>query len=138
MFSSKKKSQPVEVATLVGRNTEIQGNIVFHGALHVDGRVKGDITSADGNDDALLTIGEQGVVEGELRVPRIIIDGTVVGNIYSVQVLELEVHAKITGDLHYHRLEMALGAEVNGQLIPEREVAPSQEDRGEGTDINNS
>lgn len=125
MFNGKKKSQAVELATLVGRDTEINGNLIFRGALHVEGRVKGDITAASEDAEALLTIGERGVIEGEIRVPKIILDGTVVGNIYSVQMVELETHAKVIGNLHYHRLEMALGAEVNGQLIPERNIAPS-------------
>lgn len=138
MFSSKKKSQPVELATLVGRDTEIHGSIVFRGALHVDGRVKGNITAVEGNDEALLTIGENGVVEGDVWAPRIVLDGTVVGTIHSTQILELEVHARVSGNLHYHRLEMAMGAEVNGQLIPERDVAPAAEGSGEQTAINNS
>lgn len=120
MFESKKKARPAETATIVGRGTEIHGGIMFRGALHVDGRVKGDITAMGDDEGALLTIGESGVVEGEIRVPRVTLDGTVVGNVHSNQLIELAAHAKVTGNIHYNRLEMAMGAEVNGQLMPSR------------------
>jgi len=127
MFDSKKKSRPVELATLIGQDTEIHGDIVFRGALHVEGRVKGDISSVMDDENALLTVGERGAVEGEIRVPRISVDGTVLGNIFSSQIVELASHAKITGNIHYQRLEMALGAEVNGQLLPTRTAEPAAE-----------
>lgn len=127
MFDGKKKSRPVELATLVGRDTEIHGDIVFRGALHVEGRVKGDITSVTEDDGALLTVGEHGVVEGEIRVPRITLDGMVIGNVFASQVIELVANARVTGNIHYHRLEMAMGAEVNGQLIPTRGTEPSSQ-----------
>lgn len=139
MFDSKKKARPAELATLVGRETEIRGGIVFRGALHVEGRVKGDISAAIDDDGALLTVGEHGVVEGEVRVPRLSVNGTVTGNVFSSQIVELASLAKITGNIHYVRLEMALGAEVNGQLIPDRPAdLPAESGLVQSDDANGS
>lgn len=139
MFDSKKKARPAELATLVGRDTAIHGGIVFRGALHVEGRVKGDISAAIDDDGALLTVGEHGVVEGEVRVPRLSVNGTVTGNVFSSQVVELASRAKITGNIHYQRLEMALGAEVNGQLIPAQAAdLPAESSSAESNEVEGS
>ena len=64
-----------------------------------------------------MRISETGVVEGEIRVPNIIINGKVVGNVYSGQHIELAKKAVVNGDVHYSMMEMVMGAQVNGSLI---------------------
>ena len=114
--NSNKKQRSEKVDTLIGQHTELHGDIIFTGGLHVDGRIKGNVI-AEKDGATMLVLSEQGVVEGEIRVPYIVINGQVVGDIYAFESVELAQHARITGNVYYNRIEVAMGAEVNGSLV---------------------
>jgi len=114
--NSNKKQRSEKVDTLIGQHTELHGDIIFAGGLHVDGRIKGNVI-AEKDGATMLVLSEQGVVEGEIRVPYIVINGQVVGDIYAFESVELAQHARITGNVYYNRIEVAMGAEVNGSLV---------------------
>ena len=117
MFSKEKnKPKSTRIDTLIGQNTQVKGDISFSGGLRIDGTVIGNITS-NGDDKSVLTISEQGNIEGEVKVPNLLINGSISGNVYASQHVELAPKAKVEGNLYYHLLEMAMGSEVNGQLI---------------------
>lgn len=102
--------------TLISNKSEFIGDLHFSGGLHIDGRIKGNLV-ADEQSGAVVRISETGVVEGEIRVPNVIINGTVIGNVYSGQHVELAKKALVNGDVHYNMMEMVMGAQVNGSLI---------------------
>ncbi len=116
MFKKDKKKKAARLDTLVGHNTRITGDILFNGGLRIDGHVEGNIVAPD-DSDAVFTLSEQGQIEGEVRAPNLLINGAISGNVYSSQYIELAPKARINGNVYYHLLEMAIGAEVNGQLI---------------------
>ena len=111
-----KKFRAPKVSTVIGEGTVISGDLVFRGGLHLDGTVKGDISSSEG-DEVTLTVSEKGEVNGDVRVTHMILNGTVIGDVYVTGRVELAPQARVTGSLYYNLLEMAMGAEVNGQLI---------------------
>ncbi len=121
-----------KVDSLIGRDTEFTGDIRFRGGLHVDGKVKGTLV-ADDDPAALLTISEQGVVEGEIRVPHVHINGSVTGNIHCDEKLVVLDQARIEGEVHYRLLEISVGAEINGKLVHLGEN-PADKTRQQGTD----
>ncbi|NQZ52738.1 MAG: polymer-forming cytoskeletal protein [Piscirickettsiaceae bacterium] len=117
MFNKgKNKAKSTRLDTLIGQYTHIKGDISFSGGLRVDGSIAGNISAA-GDNDSVLTLSEQGSIEGEVKVPHIIINGSISGNVYATEHVELAPQAKVRGNVYYHLLEMAMGAEVNGQLI---------------------
>ena len=75
-----------KVDSLIGRDTRFTGDIRFQGGLHVDGQVQGTLL-AENDPAALLTISEQGSVEGEIRVPHVHINGSMKGNIHCSEKL---------------------------------------------------
>jgi cytoskeletal protein CcmA (bactofilin family) len=103
---------------LIGAGTSIEGNVVFTGGLRVDGQVRGNIIAEEGKPGTLV-ISEQAKVEGEIRVPHIVINGTVAGPVQSTEYVELQSKANVTGDVRYNTLEMQLGAVVQGRLVHE-------------------
>jgi len=111
-----KKFRAPKVSTVIGEGTAISGDVVFAGGLHLDGSVKGDIRAAEG-EEVSLTVSEKGEIIGDVRVSHMILNGQVVGDVYVSGRVELAPQAKVTGSLYYNLLEMAMGAEVNGQLI---------------------
>lgn len=116
MWSNSKNGRQHSYETLISNKTKIEGDISFSGGLHIDGHVKGSIFAAD-DKQAVVRVSNQGVVEGEVRAPNIIINGEVKGDIHCSEHLELAANASITGTVHYQLLEMVMGAQVNGRLI---------------------
>lgn len=125
MFGKKKAFRPPRVNTLVGDQTKIEGDLTFNGGLHIDGAVHGNVAvETDDDEKSAVTISANGTVVGEVRVPNLILDGTVTGDVFISERVELAEHAKINGNLHYRFLEMAMGATVNGQLVHYAEDEP--------------
>lgn len=118
MFGSKKigKIKANRVSTVIGQGTEIHGNISFVGGLHVDGIVKGNVTGDLGS-NAVLSLSELGMIEGEVRVPMVILNGSVLGSVFASERVELAPKSKVTGDVTYNLIEMSVGAQVNGKLL---------------------
>lgn len=112
----KKKMKVNKIDTLVGQHTEILGDVHFSGGLHVDGTVKGNVI-AEKDSQSMLSLSEHGTVEGEVRVPYVVLDGVVIGDVHGGEHVELASKARITGNVYYNLIEMAIGAEVNGKLV---------------------
>ena len=116
MFGSKKiKSSKID--TLIGQGVEVVGDVKFQGGLHLDGMIKGNVSSGTDNDGSVLVISDQGRVEGDVYVAYAVINGQVTGNVYATEKLELSPKARISGNVEYNLLEMASGAEINGQML---------------------
>ena len=116
MWGSNKKIRSSKIETLLGQGIVISGDLKFSGGLHLDGRIIGDVTSDD-ESNAVLVISDHGIIEGDVHVSFAVINGKVKGNVYVSQKLELSGHASVTGNVHYNLLEMASGAEVNGNMV---------------------
>ena len=58
---------------------------------------------------------------GEVRVPNVVINGIVEGDVFAGHKVELAPKARVRGNLYYKLIEMQLGALVDGQLVHEVE-----------------
>ena len=116
MWGRKKRKAAKQLNTVLSQQTRIVGDLSFSGVLFVDGHVKGDVVS-DSDGDSLVTIGINGIVEGEVRVPRVIIYGRVAGDVKASERVELRTGSKLQGNLYYQTMEMHAGAEVNGKMV---------------------
>ncbi len=114
LFGKRRKADLIH--TLVGDGTRIEGDLRFDGGCHIDGIVHGNVI-AERDPEAVLSISEDGRVEGSVKVPRLMLNGTVEGDVYAAERVELGSTARVVGNLHYDVLEMTGGAEINGQLI---------------------
>ncbi|MGB0721876.1 MAG: bactofilin family protein [Gammaproteobacteria bacterium] len=123
MFGKEKQQKATKVDTLIGKQTELRGDILFSGGLHIDGTIKGNVI-ADSSSASLLTLSEHGAIEGEVRVPHVILNGRVVGDVHASESIELAAQASVTGNVYYSMIEMAMGAEVNGKLVRRTEAEP--------------
>jgi len=116
LFSKRKKRKATALDSLIGQHSQVSGDIKFNGGLHVDGTVRGTV-SADDDDSSVLTLSDRGTIEGDVRVPYAVINGVVVGDVHVRQHVELAANARVEGNVYYNLIEMAMGAEVNGQLV---------------------
>ena len=106
--------------TLISAGTEIQGDVAFTGSMHVEGKICGNLKA----DQGVITITQSGSVEGDIRAPRIVINGSVRGNVYAGEHLELAAQAVINGNVYYNVVEMVKGSQVNGCLEHRSENRP--------------
>jgi len=116
MIGRKKSFRVPKITTVIGVGTEIKGSIHFSGGIHVDGTIQGDV-SAEQDERSTLILSASGLVEGDVRVPNVVLNGKVVGDVLASGRVELAANARVTGTLYYKLLEMEMGAEVNGQLV---------------------
>lgn len=114
MLGGNKRKTP-HMDTLVGHNTKIVGDLHFEGGLHVDGLIEGNIHARDAG--SRLSISERGQVEGEVRVPEVMLNGMVKGDVYAGDRIELGAKAKVEGNVYYNLIRMEAGATVNGKLV---------------------
>jgi cytoskeletal protein CcmA (bactofilin family) len=112
MFGRNAKSA---IDSLIGLSTRIDGNLYFRGGLRIDGEVHGNVI-ADPGESSVLVISEHARICGEVRCANMVINGQVVGPVYSSELVELQPNARIVGDVYYKLLEMHGGALVSGQL----------------------
>ena len=134
MFGKKKSFSSARIDTLVGQGTEINGDLVFSGGLHVDGRINGNVVAEDGS-SAILILSEFGRIEGDVKAPNMVLNGEIVGDVYGSTRVELAPKSRIKGSVYYNLIEMAIGAEVNGGLVhqPQGSQQPKRlEDKSSG------
>lgn len=123
MFRSRKPQADLQrfsgKTSVVAADAMVTGDFRFDGAIQVDGRLVGNVSTSEG----LVRVSHGGLVEGEIRAPFVVIDGQVSGDVYALEHLELGERAKVSGNLHYGLMEMAIGASVEGCLSPISDAA---------------
>ncbi|OUL31443.1 cell shape determination protein CcmA [Nostoc sp. RF31YmG] len=117
MFGNKSnRGDQTVVDTLIGPQVVIRGDLVFSGGLYIEGRIHGKVIAEDGS-PAIVTLAEQGRIEGEVRAPVVIINGQLDGDVHAAERVELAPKARVQGNVHYQVVEMSAGAQLTGRLI---------------------
>lgn len=125
MFKKADKPQN-RIDTLIGAGTTITGDVCFSGGLRIDGEIRGNVR-ATGEQSSTLVISEHARIEGEINVAHLVINGTVIGPVVSIGLLELQTKARVTGDVEYNSIEIHLGAVVQGKLVHAAQPAKAVE-----------
>ena len=116
----KRASKPTSrIDTLIGKSVRVSGDIEFTGGLHVDGYVGGNVRSTGGNGSS-VSISEHGHIDGSVEAPQVVLNGHINGDIIAIERVVLGAKARVEGDVYYGAIEMALGAEICGKLIPHK------------------
>jgi cytoskeletal protein CcmA (bactofilin family) len=102
--------------TLIGAATKIQGRMVVNKSIRLDGIIEGSIESSTDN-QVTVAIGHTGLVNGDIRAHRVLVNGQVDGNIYAREKCELHETSKVKGDIHYGLLGIEHGAEILGLMV---------------------
>ena len=108
----------VEVETVLGPNTDVQGDIRSSGGVRIDGDLSGAIDIA-GN----LVIGEKATVVANISARNVQIQGTVQGNV-SANRLEILDTGKLWGDITVESFVLDDGGFFQGQSKMRGQVDP--------------
>ena len=114
MVATAKQAALGEITTLLGRGATFEGKLTFDGTVRIDGRFKGEVFSED-----TLVIGEGAIVEAEIEIGEVIIQGTVVGNIKATRSIEIHAPGRVKGDLTTPTLQIDKGVVFEGRSFME-------------------
>ena len=107
--------------TLIGAATKIQGRMVVNKSIRLDGTIEGSIESST-DTQVTVAIGHSGLVHGDVRAHRVLVNGQVDGNIYAREKCELHETSRVKGDIHYGLLGIEHGAEILGLMVKKIEA----------------
>lgn len=98
-----------ELGTIIGYESLFEGKLSVKHSIRVDGHLKGELISTD-----TVTIGSQGVIEGDITAKDVIIGGKVQGSVTAAGRVTLEASSQLIGDLKTAKLVIEEGAILNG------------------------
>jgi len=122
--STKKKPRHDAISAFLGAGTQYHGQFNFQGVVRIDGGVIGDIMS-----DGVLVLGEEGYVEGRIRVAELVASGRIVGDVEATQRVTLNKSSSLCGNLLAPAVVIEDGAVINGLV---RMAVPQQAGLTEG------
>ncbi len=105
------------VPSIISPDLKIVGNLKSDGEIQIDCTVKGDIKAH------MLTVGEQGKVDGSTVAETVRIFGTVNGRVQA-KTVRLDKSAKVTADITHETLTIEAGAYFEGQVLSLESVDP--------------
>lgn len=110
MMKKKKVKNVLEaVDTVIGQEVVFEGNIKTDKAIRIDGKVVGDIEARG------VLIGAQAEITGVIKCDVLITSGTIRGDIYALDSVELLEQSKVYGDISTNILSICEGACFEGR-----------------------
>ncbi|HEY4238973.1 MAG TPA: polymer-forming cytoskeletal protein [Kofleriaceae bacterium] len=114
MVATARQAAAGEITTLLGRGAAFEGKLTFEGTVRIDGKFKGEVFSDD-----VLVIGEGAIVEAEIDIGEVIVQGTVIGNIRAKRSIEIHAPGRVKGDITTPSLQIDKGVIFEGRSFME-------------------
>lgn len=111
MFSKESKKtneNKVSERNIVGKNTQITGEIISEGDFRIDGTLEGTIKT-----NGRVIIGESGFIKGKVECTNADIEGKFSGELVVSNTLTVKTSANINGDVVIGKLSVEPGASFN-------------------------
>ncbi len=108
MFAEKKQITVEPERNVMGKATEIKGDIISNGDFRIDGKVEGNITTA-----GKLILGKEGIIKGIVNCGNADFEGKFTGKLYCTGTLSLKSTAAIEGEVYLEKLSIEPGAVFN-------------------------
>jgi cytoskeletal protein CcmA (bactofilin family) len=99
-----------DIVSILGKGTEIDGEITFTNGLRVDGVIKGKVRSEES-----IIIGASGKIDAEVDIRNISINGEFRGVIRATERVEIHKEGKVYGDIFSPCLIIEAGATFEGR-----------------------
>jgi cytoskeletal protein CcmA (bactofilin family) len=95
----------------VGRNANISGRLIFQEPVRIEGRFRGEVSSAD-----LIVISEGGLIEGRVRTPRLLILGEIGGFVSAARQVVIGPRGRVRGKIETDALTICEGARLDSDI----------------------
>lgn len=98
-----------EQVTLLGQGVTLEGKLRFQGRARIEGVFRGTIEQGD-----QLEVGPQALVEADISVGSLLIQGSVTGNVSARQAVEIQAGGKMRGNIKTPAFQVHRGALFTG------------------------
>lgn len=122
-----------KIETIIGPSVKVEGDFKGEGDLVIEGMLIGNLQTKNN-----LKIGQNAIVEAEVKANNAFISGKVKGNISVKGKIEITATAVILGDIKAQIISIESGALVQGKLImPTRDIKNDEEKETASEEVNN-
>jgi cytoskeletal protein CcmA (bactofilin family) len=109
------KSEPGTAAgqkdlTFMGKDVVFKGILTLEGHVRIDGQVEGEIHST-----GTLTVGEEGVIRGNITAGILITSGNIMGNVTASEKIKILKSGVLIGNIRTPAISIEAGAHFHGQ-----------------------
>lgn len=111
MFSKESKKggeNKVSERNVIGKNTQITGDIISEGDFRIDGTLEGTIKT-----NGRVIIGDSGFIKGRVECTNADVEGKFSGELMVSNTLTVKATATISGDVVIGKLSVEPGAAFN-------------------------
>jgi cytoskeletal protein CcmA (bactofilin family) len=98
-----------DIKAFLGEETHFEGKLFFEGTVRIDGKFQGGIHTED-----TIIIGETAIVDAEIEAGEVILSGTIHGNVYTRDNMEILAPGKMYGSIMTPRLAIQEGVIFEG------------------------
>ena len=96
--------------TVLSPDIDFSGLLSFDKPFLIQGKVSGEINATN-----LLMVAEEAVVEANIKASKVIILGTVKGNVTATDKVEVAITGKLTGNVTAPEITMETGCYFSGR-----------------------
>jgi cytoskeletal protein CcmA (bactofilin family) len=104
-----------KLESIVGKNSDITGELNVSGTLRVDGMVRGKL-----NADCVI-VSESAMVKGDIKARTIIVGGKVEGNLVGEEMIEIKPKGMVLGEILTNKFFVISGGTLNGRVQMSKE-----------------
>jgi cytoskeletal protein CcmA (bactofilin family) len=110
--------QNVNDVSRISQGASIRGDLVSSTDIRVDGQVDGSLFS-----DGKVVVGESARLSGKLFGTTVDFWGKMDGDVFVSDTLSLKSSSTVNGNIHVRRIQVEMGAQINGsfKMITEQE-----------------
>ena len=102
--------EDVDFDTVLSKDITFSGTLNFEKPFLIRGRLSGNI-----NAKGLLVVDEEAVVEADINASRVIIRGSVKGDVSATEKVEVTITGKLMGNVKAPEIFMETGCTFNGR-----------------------
>jgi cytoskeletal protein CcmA (bactofilin family) len=100
-----------QMNSVIGEGSMFEGKFYIQGSLQIDGRFEGEIKTQD-----RLVVGETGKVKTDIFARRVVVGGTIIGNIEAEEEVTLLSTGRVFGNITAPRVSIEEGVVVKGEI----------------------
>jgi cytoskeletal protein CcmA (bactofilin family) len=106
-----------KLESIIGKNSDISGELNVSGTLRVDGIVHGKLNAE------CVIISETAMVKGDIKARAIIVGGKVEGNLIGEEMIEIKPKGIVLGEIFTNKFFVIEGGTLNGRVQMKRDQA---------------
>lgn len=103
--------KPDNVNSVIGEGSIFEGKFYIQGSLLINGKFEGDIKT-----DEQIIIGETGKVKTNISAKKVVVAGTLIGNINAFEYVDLMETGRILGDIAAPVIHINKGVVIQGKI----------------------